>query len=268
MSLRWLLIIMCLAISLIPIGIIGGFEGFQTTSAFLGLIIVVTFFVSVFISYFVTHPLELLTENIDEISKGNLDVKLEKSEIYEINKLTDSLNRVLTSLKLAITKVGVKKGEIFEAPQPIKSTTNEYGGDIPEFIEITTPVQAEIEAEPPVNTPVSHHENQPIGFNNQLENMLFVNEQGKIIECNEPMIQKLGYQKADILSFNLSDIDYLGSCKDIQKNLEKVKNQGSLEVKTILKTREGSSLFVTENIQYIPEKRLFKCIVTEDFSYK
>jgi len=51
-------------------------------------------------------------------------------------------------------------------------------------------------------------------------------------------------------------------------DIEKVKNQGSLEVKTILKTRDGSSLFVTETIQYLPEKHLFKCIITEDFSYK
>ncbi|MCK4415735.1 MAG: HAMP domain-containing protein [Thermoplasmatales archaeon] len=114
MRLRALLIAMCLAISMIPVAIIGGFQGFQIATAFLGIIIVVTFFVSLFISYFITLPLEKLTKNIDEISKGNLDVKMEKSEIFEINNLTDSLNRVMTSLKLAIHKVGVKKGEIFE----------------------------------------------------------------------------------------------------------------------------------------------------------
>ena len=268
MSLRWLLIIMCLAISLIPIGIIGGFEGFQTTTAFLGLIIVVTFFVSVFISYFITHPLERLTENIDEISKGNLDVKLEKSEIYEINKLTDSLNRVLTSLKLAITKVGVKKGEIFEETHPINNISDGPIEEIPEFSEITTPIQEEIVTKQPVEAPVSYSENQTIVVDNQMESMLFFNEQGRIIDCNEPMVKKLGYQKAEVLSLNLADIDYLGTMKDIQKNIENVKNQGSLEVKTILKTRDGSSLFVTETIQYIPEKHLFRCIVTEDFSYK
>jgi len=114
MRLRSLIVITCLATSMIPISVIGGLQGFEFATAFLGLIIAVTFFVSLFIAYFISHPLEKLTKNIDDISKGNLDVQLEKSEIFEINNLTDSLNRVMTSLKLAIHKVGIKKGDIFE----------------------------------------------------------------------------------------------------------------------------------------------------------
>jgi len=80
----------------------------------IGLIFVVTFAFSFVIAYFITKPIEKLTKNIDKISKGKLDVTLEDSEIYEINTLTESLDRVMASLKLAIHKVGVKKGEIFE----------------------------------------------------------------------------------------------------------------------------------------------------------
>lgn len=100
---------------MIPIGIIVGIQDFQSKSIFLiGLIFLVTFVVSITISFFITRPIEKLTENIDKISKGKLDVNLESSGIYEINNLIDSLNRVMASLKLAIHKVGVKKGEIFE----------------------------------------------------------------------------------------------------------------------------------------------------------
>ena len=113
---------MFMAISLIPIMIIGGTVGFQTSWMLNGLILVVTFITSLIISYFITRPIEKLTRNIDEISKGNLDAQLENSEIYEINKLTGSLNRVMTSLKLAIHKVGVKKGEIFEKPVKLVDT--------------------------------------------------------------------------------------------------------------------------------------------------
>ena len=107
---------MCLAISVIPIGIIGGFQGFQSdeSAALIALIFGVTFCISFLISYFITQPIEKLTKNIDEISKGKLDVQLSYGEINEMNNLTDSLNRVMASLKLAIHKVGVKKGEIFE----------------------------------------------------------------------------------------------------------------------------------------------------------
>jgi len=105
---------MCLAISLIPVGIIGGMEGLQYSSLLIILIFGVTFIVSLVISFFITQPIVKLTKNIDEISKGKLDVKLDKSEIHEINNLTDSLDRIMASLKLAIHKVGVKKGEIFD----------------------------------------------------------------------------------------------------------------------------------------------------------
>ena len=114
MKLRQLLITMCLAISLIPIAMISGLQGFQIVSMFLGLILVITLAVAFVISHFISIPLVKLTKNIDEISKGNLEVELEKSEIYEINNLTASLDRVMASLKLAIKKVGLKKGEIFD----------------------------------------------------------------------------------------------------------------------------------------------------------
>ncbi len=105
--------IMFLTVSLIPIGIIGGIQGFQSTSLMLiGLIEIVTFAVSLVMAYFITRPLERLTGKIDAISKGKLEERLEKSEIYEVNKLTASLDRVMASLKLAIHKVGIKKGEI------------------------------------------------------------------------------------------------------------------------------------------------------------
>jgi len=114
MKLRALLVIMSLAISLIPVAMISAQQNVQLATAFLFLIMVVTFFASYVISYFITRPLGKLTRNIDSISKGNLNVQLETSEIEEINILTESLDRVMASLKLAVYKAGVKKEEIFE----------------------------------------------------------------------------------------------------------------------------------------------------------
>lgn len=116
---------MCLAISLIPIAMISGLQDIQIASAFLGLILVITVAVGYVISYFISRPLVKLTKNIDEISKGNLDVQLERSEIYEINNLTASLDRVMASLKLAIHKVGLKKEEIFEEVVKAKEEAEE-----------------------------------------------------------------------------------------------------------------------------------------------
>ena len=96
----------------------------------IGLIFLVTFVVSLMISYLITRPIENLTSNIDKISKGQLDINLHPSEIYEINNLTDSLNRVMVSLKLAIHKVGVKKGEIFEDAVKAKEVAEKKQNDL------------------------------------------------------------------------------------------------------------------------------------------
>lgn len=109
-----MLILMCIAVSMIPISILGALAGFQSTLPYIGLILIFTLIVSVLISIFITRPIENLTKKIDNISKGKLDTKLQNSEIHEINSLIDALDRVMASLKLAIHKVGVKKGEIFE----------------------------------------------------------------------------------------------------------------------------------------------------------
>jgi PAS domain S-box-containing protein len=119
------------AVSAIPIGIIGGIQGFKYTSMLLiGLIFLVTFIVSLTISIYITRPIERLTKNINEISKGKLDVNLSSSELYEINNLVNSLNRIMASLKLAIHKVGVKKGEIFEDAIKTKEETEKKQKEI------------------------------------------------------------------------------------------------------------------------------------------
>ena len=387
MRLRGLLIIMCLAISLIPIGIIGGFEGFEIATAFLGLIIVVTFFVSLFVSYFITLPLENLTKNIEEISKGNLDVKIDKSEIYEINRLTEALNRVMASLKLAIHKVGVKKGEIFEETIKAKETveekfetllknidewiweTNEkgvctycsdnisntlgyksnkiIGKEIYEFLspnkskKIKNIFKKTMRKKQQINnnfeSQLVHKDGHNVdvftsfyavldgqgnfqGFrgiakdvteskmnkekiedlNNKLLDMkdrmrdilnektkykydthlkkitdnltkdkfdgtLIFDENAYIMDCNEDLCKSLGYKKDEMLKLNLVDIDSLETKEDIKKKINKIKKQGKINIKTIHKKKNGTSIFVSENIQYIKDKNLFKCNIKEDF---
>ena len=60
----------------------------------------------------ITKPLKKLTEDVDAITKGKLDIQLQKSTVQEVQSLTDSLNRVLASLKLAILRTGASAGEL------------------------------------------------------------------------------------------------------------------------------------------------------------
>jgi len=375
---------------MIPVGIIGGFVNFQIATAFLGLIIISTFIVALIMTYFISRPLEKLTKNIDEISKGNLDVELEKSEIYEINNLTESLNRVMTSLKLAIQKVGVKKGEIFEETLKAKEVAEEKYQDLLNNIDewawetdakgvyiacsakvaetlgyapnevigksvfelmpseeakkaeavfkdsskkqepihkfesccvhkdgskiivftsavpvfdkegifqgyrgvhknITTHIQSEQKIEeliiknrrlrelriksPHVFNEASSISEKLAGTEDRLEAkkseeefdyMFLFDEKANIVDCSEDIDKKLGYKKDEMLHLNLTDFDLIENKDDLGNKMRQIKKKGSVHVKTIHKRKNGSSVLVTENIEYLKEKHMFRCTVRED----
>ncbi|MEM4257552.1 MAG: PAS domain S-box protein [Candidatus Thermoplasmatota archaeon] len=391
MRLRALLIVMCLAIAMIPIGIISGFLGFEIASAYFILIVGITFCVSYAIAYFITRPLEKLTKTINEISRGNLDVTLEKSEILEINALTESLNRVLASLKLAIHKVGVKKGEIFEETVKAKEAAEKKYQDLlntidawawetdargiytfcspkvadalgykPEevvgksifefmppdeakkvkigyyavnkkqtpmqqleqyyFHKNGTPVRVFTNAVPifdhlgnfcgyrGVHRDVTTHE----PFEHKIEELILKNikvkewrkraphlfkeytdidtnqldfhdikkqqrstelsdysyifdDHGNIIDCTGKITEKLGYEKEDFLNLSLSDFDTFEDPQEFKDRLNTVRQHGETHVKTIHKRKDGSLILVSETIEYLKDKGLFRCIVKEDF---
>jgi PAS domain S-box-containing protein len=377
--------IMCLAISLIPIAMITGLQGFQIASAFLALILIITLMVAYVISYFISQPLVTLTKNIDEISKGNLDVELENSEIYEINNLTASLDRVMASLKLAIHKVGLKKEEIFEevikakeeAERKFENVLKKIDGWIWEVDEkgVCTVCSAKVaealgytpeqmigkeifgflpseeakklkesislmsqtntdttnkvdlfwlyrEDKHPVYIrsyliPVLDHASQfhgirsfsrditeihvaqnlakelqtKIGFldkqmhelqdehlredhvhepildmtiGQEFDYLFLFDENAKIIDCTSNIQKKLGYNKQEMMTLTFSDIAYLESQEEIKGNLMEIKKQGTMQVKTIHKKKDGSSIFVSEHIKYLKDRNMFICMVKED----
>lgn len=380
---------MCLAVSMIPIGIIGGIQGFQSKSIMLiGLIAVVTFVTSIIVSYLISRSIENLTKNIDEISRGKLDVELEKSEIYEINKLTDSLNRVMASLKLAIHKVGVKKGEIFErSAESVKEKYNDLLNSITGWawetdekgvytfcsknVADTLGYQPEevigksifdfMSSEEVKNTkqifdesiknklPIKNLENWHISKNgkkicivtngvpffdetgnlcgyrgididitankeveekiktlnaeltdlkkeitqllnrqklnknigelaegkledkwseHEFDSVFLFDENANILDCNENVHKKLGYTKSEMLSLNMADFDALESKEDIINKINDAKKVGNITFKTIHKRKDGSAILVHENVQYLKDKNVFKCIVREDYPLK
>lgn len=384
MRLRWLLTIMCLVIALIPIALIIGFQGLEIVTLFLGLILFITLAVAFFVSYFISMPLVKLTKNIDEISKGNLDVVLERSEIYEINDLTDSLDRVMASLKLAINKVGVRKEEIFQdavkakeeaeakyeillkkidgwiwevdengtcikcsskitntlgySPKQIigkeifrflppqdankfkdiiyvmsqskTDTTNKldlywmnqdnahtvwvrsfcipvfnsdgmfkglrcFSRDATEYQIAETKIE-ELEKRLsdaykqlhevlqqqkgifPMEPAISLNPEQEFDY------MILFDEDAKIIDCTNDIQKKLGFTREEMLTRTFADIVYLESYKDIKANLDEIKKQGSTNIKSIHKKKDGSSVFVSEHITYLKDRNVFICMVKQD----
>ncbi|KYK21095.1 hypothetical protein AYK25_03705 [Thermoplasmatales archaeon SM1-50] len=385
MKLKWLLTVMCLVISLIPIAMIIGLQGLEIATKFLSLIIFVTLTIAFIVSYFISIPLVKLTKNIDEISKGNLDVELEKSEIYEINNLTNSLDRVMASLKLAINKVGVQKDEIFEnaikakeqveqnfenllkkidgwiwetdekgictlcskkvtetlgyCPKeligkdicgflhsddakklkeniftisrdkrtvtnkldlywkektnkepvwvrtfviPVFNTTGTFQGlrcfsrDATDYKATENTIAElqkkigelnkqlhEISRQPDKQSSLSKPINETV-TKQEFDYMILFDEKTKIVDCTDDIEKKLGYSKKEMLSLTFSDVVYLESPNNIKASLEEIKKQGNKYIKDIHKKKDGSSIFVSEQIRYLKDRNVFICMVKQE----
>lgn len=96
---------------------------------FFGLIavLVVTILGSI-LSFLVTKSIRNLKDDVEEITKGKLDIQLNKSNVFEVQDLINSLNRILASMKLAILKTGLTKEEfgLGEAIKAKKEAEEKY----------------------------------------------------------------------------------------------------------------------------------------------
>jgi methyl-accepting chemotaxis protein len=91
------------------------------------LIIIISIIIGFFVSRLISKPIKSLIQTVDTITKGQLDIQLNKSNIAEIQSLNNSLNRVLASLKLAVLRGGTTKdkiglGEILQARKEAEET--------------------------------------------------------------------------------------------------------------------------------------------------
>lgn len=73
---------------------------------------VLAILVGIYLSKKIISPIKNLTNKVNQISKGEFEVQLEGSKINEIQDLTDSLGRILASMKLAIFRSGIKKEDL------------------------------------------------------------------------------------------------------------------------------------------------------------
>ncbi|MEK6958918.1 MAG: PAS domain S-box protein [archaeon] len=88
-------------------------EGLLVSNLVTGaLLIIIAVIVSIFLARRIGDPIIGLSKNVSDILEGKLDTKLEKSSINEINDLSNNLNKVLASLKIAVQKVGVSPEDI------------------------------------------------------------------------------------------------------------------------------------------------------------
>ena len=76
------------------------------------IVMIIVLIIALLISLSISRSISKLTTGVESITKGDLSIQLEKSNIFEIRKLTDSLNRILATMKLAILRTGLSKADI------------------------------------------------------------------------------------------------------------------------------------------------------------
>ncbi len=68
------------------------------------IIIIISIILGLFISHIISKPLVKLKEATDQVSKGNFEVDTPKrTKIDEVNSLSESFDRTLASMKLAVS---------------------------------------------------------------------------------------------------------------------------------------------------------------------
>jgi PAS domain S-box-containing protein len=98
----------------------------------------------------------------------------------------------------------------------------------------------------------------------EFDYMILFDEDAKIIDCTNDIQKKLGFTKEEMLTRTFADVVYLESYNDIKASLEDIKKQGSSQIKSIHKKKDGSSIFVSEHITYLKERNVFICMVKQD----
>ncbi len=73
------------------------------------VVIVLAILIGFLISRLISRPLKKLSQTVDEVSKGNFKVEVNKdSKVKEVNTLADSLDRIMKTMKLAVLRGGMK----------------------------------------------------------------------------------------------------------------------------------------------------------------
>jgi len=88
----------------------------------------VVLLVVLFLNSLTINSISKISDAVEAVTKGRFDVELEQSNIYEIQALTGSFNRVLASMKLAILRTGMSMEDmgIGEALRAKKEAEDKY----------------------------------------------------------------------------------------------------------------------------------------------
>jgi PAS domain S-box-containing protein len=192
----------------------------QTNTTMIVLVIVILMIILIFVmTKPISKEIKNLADDINIITKGNLDVQLKKSSINEIRTLTDSLNRILTSMKLAILRTGITKDEIG----------------------LGEAVKAKEEAE----------EKYKQIFDSSNDAIFIHDMTGKFLEVNQTAAERLGYTKEEFMKLSPQKIDSPKFSKLVPARIKELQKNGKAVFDSAHVTKSGKEMPVEINSRVI-----------------
>ena len=155
-----------------------------------------------------------LTAKVDLISKGDLGASLGKSRIEEVQKLIDSLDRILASLKLAMIKTGLSK----------------------EDLELGQVLRAKKEAEIELQRFKKMADNSNYG-------LAMTDLEGKITYINKDFAKSHGYAPEELLGEALAIFHSEEQLPRAKELLEKIKAEGGFTAEEIWHKKRDGTVF-------------------------
>lgn len=255
-------------------------EAFEPVYAFakrsISTVLIVSVLIAILsflIAYSISHPILKLVKGTQEMSKGNLDVKVKVSTKDELGLLADSFNKTALSLKKQRDDILEKQHEIEQQMEEISmqsESLKEANEDIAMRNEEMKQNMEEIEAQRDdilQKTVILEQQKEEIEV--QAENMRSINDQLEIKNTNLAQQKEEIYTQAEVLKQSNDKVQYiLTELKEKQKLIEK-KNFDTLSSINYAKRIQNVLLPDKESIaKYLPESFVFfspKDIVSGDF---
>ena len=108
-----------------------------------------------------------------------------------------------------------------------------------------------------------HEERYRVLSQTSIDGFYIVDTDGRLREVNDAYCRMSGYSMEELLSMNISDLEFKETKEEVKKHIKKVINDGFDGFETQHRKADGTILYMQNNVTYIAGKGLFLCIASD-----
>ncbi|MGK7946339.1 MAG: PAS domain S-box protein, partial [Microcystaceae cyanobacterium] len=81
--------------------------------------------------------------------------------------------------------------------------------------------------------------------------------EGKVLNVNDAYCQMIGYEREELLTMSIADLEAIESPQQVKEHIEKIKKQGSDRFESIHRRKDGREIYIEASVTYIRDLALF-----------